>query len=258
MASLNKEIDNHINCLKNSTDKEAYITMHDLRFFIANQRDSVERYQGKKTMLIEDFLDQYANQEFEDRQACVEQMQAMLNDKLGPCETNLNLLDRELNAKEEKPFLGLDSQALLIIGVCIGILLFILLIVAISRSGKKKERVPVSYHNPGNSSNGNNGRGQTRKGRTHVYFRIFGLVQRLDTLYHRYSGCAGRVVRFEDEIPVGTRQLFVTTEGIPVRKEGTKRPRMSRDVCLNEKEGREEIRGSEKEIRLERRHHLRS
>ena len=157
MASLNKEIDNHINCLKNSTDKEAYITMHDLRFFIANQRDSVERYQGKKTMLIEDFLDQYANQEFEDRQACVEQMQAMLNDKLGPCETNLNLLDRELNAKEEKPFLGLDSQTLLIIGVCIGILLFVLLIVAISRSGKKKERVPVSYQNPGNSSNGNNG-----------------------------------------------------------------------------------------------------
>ena len=157
MASLNKEIDNHISCLKNSTDREAYITMHDLRFFIANQRDSVERYQGKKTMLIEDFLDQYANQEFEDRQACVEQMQAILNDKLGPCETNLNLLDRELNAKEEKPFLGLDSQTLLIIGVCFGILLFVLLIVAISKSGKKKDGVPVSFQNPGNSSSGSSG-----------------------------------------------------------------------------------------------------
>ena len=31
MSALNREIDNHINCLKNSTDKEAYITMHDLR-----------------------------------------------------------------------------------------------------------------------------------------------------------------------------------------------------------------------------------
>lgn len=156
MASLNKDIDNHINCLKNSTDKEAYITMHDLRYFIANQRDSIERYQGKKTMMIEDFLDQYGNQEFEDRQTCVEQMQAMLNDKLGPCETNLNLLERELNAKEEKPFLGLDKQTLIIIGSCIGILLLLLLIYAISRSGKKKEAVPVAnYRAPHANSNNN-------------------------------------------------------------------------------------------------------
>ena len=156
MASLNKDIDNHINCLKNSTDKEAYITMHDLRYFIANQRDSIERYQGKKTMMIEDFLDQYGNQEFEDRQTCVEQMQAMLNDKLGPCETNLNLLERELNAKEEKAFLGLDKQTLIIIGSCIGILLLLLLIYAISRSGKKKETVPVAnYRSPHANSNNN-------------------------------------------------------------------------------------------------------
>ena len=156
MASLNKDIDNHINCLKNSTDKEAYITMHDLRYFIANQRDSIERYQGKKTMMIEDFLDQYGNQEFEDRQTCVEQMQAMLNDKLGPCETNLNLLERELNAKEEKAFLGLDKQTLIIIGSCIGILLLLLLIYAISRSGKKKEAVPVAnYRSPHTNSKNN-------------------------------------------------------------------------------------------------------
>ena len=156
MASLNKDIDNHINCLKNSTDKEAYITMHDLRYFIANQRDSIERYQGKKTMMIEDFLDQYGNQEFEDRQTCVEQMQAMLNYKLGPCETNLNLLERELNAKEEKAFLGLDKQTLIIIGSCIGILLLLLLIYAISRSGKKKEAVPVAnYRSPHANSNNN-------------------------------------------------------------------------------------------------------
>jgi hypothetical protein len=156
MASLIKDIDNHINCLKNSTDKEAYITMHDLRYFIANQRDSIERYQGKKTMMIEDFLDQYGNQEFEDRQTCVEQMQAVLNDKLGPCETNLNLLERELNAKEEKAFLGLDKQTLIIIGSCIGILLLLLLIYAISRSGKKKEAVPVAnYRSPHANSNNN-------------------------------------------------------------------------------------------------------
>lgn len=156
MASLNKDIDNHINCLKNSTDKEAYITMHDLRYFIANQRDSIERYQGKKTMMIEDFLDQYGNQEFEDRQTCVEQMQAMLNDKLGPCETNLNLLERELNAKEEKAFLGLDKQTLIIIGSCIGILLLLLLIYAISRSGKKKEAVPVANYRSPHANNSNN------------------------------------------------------------------------------------------------------
>ena len=158
MSALNREIDNHINCLKNSTDKEAYITMHDLRFLIANQRDSIERYLGKKTMLIEDFLDQYGNQEFEDRQACVEQMQAILNDKLGPCETNLNLLDRELNAKEEKPFLGMDTQTLIIIGSCIGIVLLILLIIAISKTGRKKEGVPVNYQSPGSgNSNPDNG-----------------------------------------------------------------------------------------------------
>ncbi len=153
MSSLNRDIDNHINCLKNSTDKEAYITMHDLRYFIANQRDSIERYQGKKTMMIEDFLDQYADQEFEDRQTCVEQMQGMLNDRLGPCETNLNLLERELNAKEEEPFLGLNQQMLIIIGSCVGTLLLLLLIYAIIKSGKKKEAVPVvNYRSPGNNA----------------------------------------------------------------------------------------------------------
>lgn len=150
MGSLNKEIDNHINCLKNSTDREAYITMHDLRFFIANQRDSIERYLGKKDMMIEDFLDSFNHQEFEDRQACIDQMQTILNDKLGPCETSLNLLERELNAKEEKPFLGLDNNTLVIIGVCLGVLVLILLIAAISKSGKKKEGVPVSYQGSGN------------------------------------------------------------------------------------------------------------
>ena len=156
MASRNREMDNHISCLKNSTDREAYITMHDLRFLIANQRDSLDRYKGKAAMLIEDFLDNYGGQELADRAACMDQMQALLNDKLGPCETSLNLLDRELNVKEEQPLLS--NQALLIIGICAGILLLGLIIAAISRSARKKDTPVVSdYRTAAGLSGGGNG-----------------------------------------------------------------------------------------------------
>lgn len=145
MAGLNKELDNHTTCLKNSTDKEAYISVHDLRYYVAQQRDSLQRYQGKAAMLIDDFLDQYATQGLEDRSACVEQMQAMVNDRLGLLETNLNLLERELNVKEEKAFLDLSDHDWMIIGICGGVFLLLLLIMLIVKASRKKGEVPVSY-----------------------------------------------------------------------------------------------------------------
>ena len=159
MNNLNKQLDNHISCLRNSTDKEAYITVHDLRFYVAQQRDSLQRYKGKAAMLIDDFLDRYGRQELEDRAACVEQMQATLNDRLGQCETNLNLLDRELNVKQEKRLLDLSDRDWLIIGICGGVMLLILLIVLLVKAGKKNKEVPVSYqsHVADNSTSSDGG-----------------------------------------------------------------------------------------------------
>lgn len=166
--STKKEIDTHASCLKNSTDREAYITMHDLRFFIANQRDSLERYKGKASLMIEDFLDQYvAQQVLENRTECIDRMQAVLNDRIGPCETSLNLLDRELNVKPEQKLLGLDNQTLLIIGIAVGLLLLILLVVALSRSNKKKPAVPSqNYRKPGSrpAAGNNSGNGSSADG----------------------------------------------------------------------------------------------
>ncbi len=157
VESLQSELENHINCLKSTADKEAYINANNLRFFIVNQKDSVERYQGKSSMLIEDFLDRYSKLEFEDRDKCMDKMQAILNDKLGPCEQSLNRLEREMNAKTEKPIIDLDNQTLLILGIVVGVLLIVLLIIAISKSGKKKESTPVHLRDPHSSNNPESG-----------------------------------------------------------------------------------------------------
>lgn len=153
MQTLNAEISEHVKCLQNWSDKEAYIKDHELQDYLDRQKGSLKYYQNSSYAMIDDFLLQYADQGIENEQACRDSLMAVLNDRTGMCETNLNLLERELNNKEEQSFLDTINWTWVIIVA----VLLVCIILLISLSGKKQKGVvPQPKPNPSNAgSNGN-------------------------------------------------------------------------------------------------------
>lgn len=153
MQTLNTEISEHVKCLQNWSDKEAYIKDHELQSYLDQQKGSLKYYQNSSYAMIDDFLLQYADQGIENEQACRDSLMAILNDRTGMCETNLNLLERELNNKEEQSFLDTINWTWVIIVA----VLLVCIILLISLSGKKQKGVvPQPKPNPSNAgSNGN-------------------------------------------------------------------------------------------------------
>lgn len=153
MQTLNAEISEHVKCLQNWSDKEAYIKDHELQSYLDHQKGSLKYYQNSSYAMIDDFLLQYADQGIENEQACRDSLMAILNDRTGMCETNLNLLERELNNKEEQSFLDTINWTWVIIVA----VLLVCIILLISLSGKKQKGVvPQPKPNPSNAgSNGN-------------------------------------------------------------------------------------------------------
>lgn len=101
LTAVRNQIDEHIKCLKNWNDREAYIEEHQLKEYISTYRDSLQYYKGIATVLIDNFLKQHKVGPDEE-QECLNSMKGILDDKLGARETSLNLLDRELNTVTEK------------------------------------------------------------------------------------------------------------------------------------------------------------
>ena len=152
MQTLNAEISEHVKCLQNWSDKEAYIKEHDLQNYLDQQKGSLKYYQNSAYAMIDDFLLQYAEQGIENEQACRDSLMAVLNDRTGMCETNLNLLERELNNKEEPSFLDQINWTWVIIVA----VLLICIILLISLAGKKQKGV-VPQPKPASSNRGTGG-----------------------------------------------------------------------------------------------------
>lgn len=152
MQTLNTEISEHVKCLQNWSDKEAYIQEHDLQTYLDRQKGSLQYYQNSAYAMIDDFLLQYAKQGIENEPACRDSLMAVLNDRTGMCETNLNLLERELKNDEEQSFFNKINWTWVII-IAVLLLCFILLI---SLSGKKQKGV-IPQPKPSSSSGGSNG-----------------------------------------------------------------------------------------------------
>ena len=102
--------------------------------------------------MIDDFLLQYAEQGIENEQACRDSLMAVLNDRTGMCETNLNLLEREMNNNEEQSFLDTINWTWVIIVA----VLLVCIILLISLSGRKQKGV-VPQPKPMPSNGGSNG-----------------------------------------------------------------------------------------------------
>ena len=135
MEALNTEISEHVKCLQNWSDREAYIKEHDLQGYLDRQKGSLQYYKNSSYAMIDDFLLQYAEQGIENEKACRDSLTAIINDRTGMCETNLNLLERELNREQEQSFFDKIDWTLVIIVVVV----LICVIVLISLLSKKQK-----------------------------------------------------------------------------------------------------------------------
>ena len=155
LTAVSNQIEEHINCLKNWNDREAYVEDHHLKEYISTYRDSLQYYKGIATVLIDNFLKQHKLGNADEEVECRKTMQGILDDKLGTRETSLNLLDRELNTPVEKPFADWK-----IIWTIIGAVLLIGILIAVFRKNRNQPApaTPVSakstYNAPSNNDNG--------------------------------------------------------------------------------------------------------
>lgn len=149
MDSLNAEISEHTKCLQNWSDREAYIQEHDLNNYVEQQKATLQYYKNSANAMIDDFLLQYAEQGIEDESACRDSMKAILNDRTGMCETNLNLLERELKEKAETSIWDdIDWTIVAIVAVVL-----ICIIVLVSLINRKNRATPTPQKNPVNPTN---------------------------------------------------------------------------------------------------------
>ena len=127
VTAAKNEIEEHIKCLQNWSDRKAYVEEHHLSTFLSTNRDSLQYYKGLATVLIDNFMKQYTLMEPEDEPECRNGMMALLNDKLSIRETNLNLLDKELNSNEggsplDWKLIGIIAAVVLLLGILAALL----------------------------------------------------------------------------------------------------------------------------------------
>lgn len=155
VTAAKNEIEEHIKCLRNWSDRKAYVEEHHLNTYLSTNRDSLQYYKGLASVEIDNFMKQYTLVEPEDEPECRNGMMALLNDKLSVRETNLNLLDKELNSQE-----GGSSLNWKLIGTIVGALLLLGILIALLRRNKQPA-VPqpsnVQHSNrPGSGQQGGN------------------------------------------------------------------------------------------------------
>ena len=146
---LNKEIEDHIHSLLNWSDKAAYTKEHHLQQYVDELRQKLEACKSESSLTIERIQEQYQDIDALQRVAYRDSMQAVLDDKLGTLENNINRLSKELVTEEETSGIDWENMDWKTIGIIAGavLLLIIILIIARRRSRKKDE---AAYY--GNSS----------------------------------------------------------------------------------------------------------
>jgi hypothetical protein len=128
MMAENRTVEEHIKSLRNWKDKGAYIREHQLNSFIKAKKDSLDQYHKNMTSLITNYISIYSNIEIENKDECLDSIQAILTYRLDQKETSIKRLTEEITiAPSKKPFNWKDWR---IIMICIGsaLLLFVLVV----------------------------------------------------------------------------------------------------------------------------------
>lgn len=147
-----KEIEVHINNLKNWKDKAEYIKENQLNSYINSNLDTLSKYSEKYYSILEKFMSRYADRVIKDRGRCTDSIQAILKDRARQRENNLNLLSEELNNTPTTESFEWKNWGLKIVGFGTGCVLLLIFgcIWFIKRKSKKNNG---TVHSPNNESN---------------------------------------------------------------------------------------------------------
>ena len=147
LQSLNEEMATHMDKLHNWKERKAYVQDNNLTEYVSAQRKELTARKKEVETITSQFLNRYDGKIVLDSTACRDSLESIVNDKLDRVETNLNLLEREMNAKEENDFGKIPLGLVL---AFIGIITIILLILAFINATKKKKHAPAPVINPSN------------------------------------------------------------------------------------------------------------
>ena len=138
------KIDEHINNLRNWKDKEAYISENHLNSYIKATYDSLTQYKNNSAPLIIDYLDKYSDKEIINRTDCIDEIQKIINNRLGLREANAKRLSNEIDNSKTKESFNWKDLDWKVIGLCSGLLLLVLLLLLWFRNANKKETTSLS------------------------------------------------------------------------------------------------------------------
>lgn len=99
MTAEGRTVDEHINNLRNWKDKKDYISKHQLNSFIKANEDTLEHYNKNMTSMITNYIGTYGNIEIENRNECIDSIQAILTYRLGQKKANIKRLTEETKEK---------------------------------------------------------------------------------------------------------------------------------------------------------------
>lgn len=155
IQSLNDEVTAHIDKLHNWKDRKAYIKDNNLMEFVSDQKIELTNQKEGVEALIDQFMKQYDGRIIADSTECRDSLENIVYDKLTKLETSLNILEREMNSKDEGLLGGLSLGAILGIIGCIAALLLAWAFVNASRKRKVTPAPVVSPSNLNSNSTGN-------------------------------------------------------------------------------------------------------
>ena len=161
LQSLNDEVAEHIDKLQNWKDRKGYIQENDLMEFVSSQKSELASQKEGVGSVIDQFMKQYSGSLITDTVACRDSLETIVYDKLSQLETNLNLLDRELNDKGKGN--GGELPLAAILGI-VGGLAALLIIWALVKSSKKKKKRPAPVVIPANMNRAANKTGTNEPG----------------------------------------------------------------------------------------------
>lgn len=136
-----KEINNHIECLKNWKDKEAYIEDLQLRKYLGNEQKSIDTYNGNCESAINSYLDRYDGYAIigGTKEQCRQELLSFVKNRLDTRQHLIDQLSAALpdSANDESGFKMPDLSS--IVNILIIAVLLIVVLALFLRTKKKKK-----------------------------------------------------------------------------------------------------------------------
>ncbi|MBQ0050246.1 MAG: hypothetical protein KBT12_08465 [Bacteroidales bacterium] len=151
ITAQRKEVRAYVDAMQYIEDKENYIQQNRLNGYVADARDSISKYRAETGKMVNAFLSSHypdGQYQIADKQACMDDMQRILEAKLAEREATIASLSDAIKAsmgeEEGEGASKGQAQTLIIVGIIVAVLLIVVIALLLSRNSKpRKPRKPT-------------------------------------------------------------------------------------------------------------------